>query len=52
MSILSILENFFAENGKTDILGFSYYPYWEKFESDRKGRSRRFLRCSVSFTIL
>lgn len=36
MSILPILENFFAENGKTDILGFSYYPYWEKFESDRK----------------
>ena len=28
-------ENFFAENGKTDILGFSYYPYWEKFESDQ-----------------
>ena len=29
------LDNFFAENGKTDILGFSYYPYWEKFESDK-----------------
>lgn len=23
-------------HGKTDILGFSYYPYWEKFESDQK----------------
>lgn len=30
------LENFFAEDGKTDILGFSYYPYWEKFESDQE----------------
>ncbi len=29
------LENFSAEKGKTDILGFSYYPYWEKFESDK-----------------
>lgn len=29
------LKNFFAEKGKTDILGFSYYPYWEKFESDK-----------------
>lgn len=28
-------ENFFAENGKTDILGFSYYPYWEQFDSDK-----------------
>lgn len=28
-------ENFFARGGKTDILGFSYYPYWEKFESDK-----------------
>ena len=35
MSILPFLENFFAENGKTDILGFSDYPYWEKFESDQ-----------------
>ncbi|MCR5716440.1 MAG: arabinogalactan endo-1,4-beta-galactosidase [Lachnospiraceae bacterium] len=24
----SFLENFFAHDGKTDILGFSYYPYW------------------------
>lgn len=22
------LKNFFKNNGKTDILGFSYYPYW------------------------
>lgn len=29
------LENFFKNGGKTDILGFSYYPYWEKFESDK-----------------
>ena len=28
-------ENFFACGGKTDILGFSYYPYWEKFESNK-----------------
>ncbi len=32
---LPFLENFFARGGKTDILGFSYYPYWEKFESDK-----------------
>ncbi len=30
----AFLDNFFARGGKTDILGFSYYPYWEKFESD------------------
>lgn len=35
------LENFFAENGKTDILGFSYYPYWEKFESDKDRLSKK-----------
>lgn len=29
------LQNFFANGGKTDILGFSYYPYWQKFESDK-----------------
>lgn len=29
-------ENFFKNHGKTDILGFSYYPYWENFESDKK----------------
>lgn len=34
-------ENFFAENGKTDILGFSYYPYWEKFESDKDVLSKK-----------
>lgn len=28
-------ENFFAEGGKTDILGFSYYPYWEQIDSDK-----------------
>lgn len=28
-------ENFFAQNGKTDILGFSYYPYWENYKSDK-----------------
>lgn len=33
---MPFLENFFAENGRTDILGFSYYPYWEKFESDQE----------------
>lgn len=27
------LENFFGRGGKTDILGFSYYPYWDQFES-------------------
>lgn len=32
---MPFLENFFAEKGKTDILGFSYYPYWEQFESDK-----------------
>lgn len=29
------LERFFTENGKTDILGFSYYPYWEPLLSSR-----------------
>lgn len=32
---LPFFENFFARGGKTDILGFSYYPYWERFESDK-----------------
>lgn len=31
----AFLDNFFAEKGKTDILGFSYYPYWQKFESNK-----------------
>lgn len=29
------LKNFFANNGRTDIMGFSYYPYWENCESDK-----------------
>ena len=29
-------RNFFANNGKTDIMGFSYYPYWEKYESTKE----------------
>lgn len=29
------LDCFFANNGKTDILGFSYYPYWQQFASDK-----------------
>lgn len=29
------LDNFFANGGKTDILGFSYYPYWQQFASDK-----------------
>ncbi len=28
------LDNFFAHDGKTDLLGFSYYPYWAQFRSD------------------
>ena len=35
------LENFLTEKGKTDILGFSYYPYWEKFESDKDRLSEK-----------
>ena len=35
------LNNFFAEKGKTDILGFSYYPYWEQFESDKERLSEK-----------
>lgn len=35
------LDNFFAENGKTDILGFSYYPYWEQFESNKDKLSEK-----------
>lgn len=26
------LDNFFAQGGKTDVLGFSHYPYWFKVE--------------------
>lgn len=29
-------KNFFARGGKTDIMGFSYYPYWEKLESSKE----------------
>lgn len=32
---MPFLDNFFAKNGKTDIIGFSYYPYWMQFESDK-----------------
>lgn len=28
-------KNFFGNQGKTDILGFSYYPYWENIESNK-----------------
>lgn len=28
-------ENFFGNHGKTDIMGFSYYPHWENYESDK-----------------
>lgn len=30
------LENFFENNGKTDILGFSYYPYWYQSAPDKE----------------
>lgn len=39
-------ENFFAEHGKTDILGFSYYPYWEQFESDKDRLSEKLKKYS------
>lgn len=28
------LDNFIKNNGKTDVLGFSYYPYWAKTKID------------------
>ncbi len=28
-------RNFFLNGGKTDMLGFSYYPYWYGFKSDK-----------------
>ena len=31
----AFLDNFFAEKGRTDILGFSYYPYWQQFKSNK-----------------
>lgn len=42
-------ENFFAENGKTDILGFSYYPYWEQFESDRDRLANKLAEYSAKY---
>ncbi|MCD8133907.1 MAG: arabinogalactan endo-1,4-beta-galactosidase [Clostridiales bacterium] len=30
------LDNFFANSGKTDIIGFSYYPYWAQMQIDEK----------------
>ncbi len=30
------LDNFLAQGGKTDIFGFSYYPYWAEFHSEKK----------------
>ncbi len=30
------LDNFFERNGKTDILGFSYYPFWGEFGSNEE----------------
>lgn len=43
------LDNFFAENGKTDILGFSYYPYWEQFESDKDMLSEKLKKYSADY---
>lgn len=30
------LDNFFLHGGKTDIIGFSYYPYWHQFVSKKE----------------
>ncbi len=30
------LDNFFANSGKTDIIGFSYYPHWAQMQIDEK----------------
>ena len=35
------LDNFFENSGRTDILGFSYYPYWQRFESDKDMLSKK-----------
>lgn len=43
------LDNFFAENGRTDILGFSYYPYWEQFESDKDMLSEKLKKYSADY---
>lgn len=32
---MPFLDNFFKQGGKTDILGFSYYPYWYQSKSDK-----------------
>ncbi len=32
---LPFLENFLSRDGKTDLFGFSYYPYWAQIPSDR-----------------
>lgn len=34
-------DNFFAQDGKTDILGFSYYPYWEPELSSKERLSKQ-----------
>lgn len=44
------LNNFFAEGGKTDILGFSYYPYWERFESDKDRLSERLREYGATYS--
>lgn len=33
---IPFLDNFFKNQGKTDILGFSYYPYWSQSVSDKE----------------
>ncbi len=40
---IPFLDNFFERGGKTDILAFSYYPYWVGERSDRS-RLGAFLR--------
>lgn len=42
-------KNFFANNGKTDIMGFSYYPYWEKYESGGKQLAKWLKRYSEEY---
>ncbi|MCC8028672.1 MAG: glycosyl hydrolase 53 family protein [Lachnospiraceae bacterium] len=33
------LDNFFENHGKTDIIGFSYYPYWAQQQIDTESMS-------------
>ncbi len=33
---LPFLEHFLARDGKTDLFGFSYYPYWAQIPSNRE----------------